>query len=224
MQEASIQETHNKQVADGSNTDLLDIDRFFAELNQSHNERVDKFYKIYRRRRFAPRITTVITSFFALVCVALAVFVANGGFGYSWFRVTSGSMQREIPEGSLVITKQMNPHRLIVNDTVTYLREDGSTVTHNIVDIISDDGVLRFQTKGIENAIPDLELVDSKDIVGLVVYHVAGLGSLLFVAKWIFLALSAVLLLLAILSLFYELWPKSKKAKENKLQNAFATA
>ena len=226
MKEDPIQETYNQQLIDGLDADLPDVDEFLEEMNLSYNERVSQLYtsRVQRRHGRASLNTTIIVFFFTLACVMFVIFVGNGGFGYSWFRVTSGSMQREIPEGSLIITKRMDPRRLLVNDTVTYLREDGSTVTHNIVDIIIVDGNLKFQTKGSENMMPDTELVDSKDVIGLVVFHMAGLGLLLFVIKGFFLMLSVVFVLLAVRSLVKELSPRFRNSEEKNPDKAVASA
>ena len=148
-----------------------------------------------RRRTF--RISTIIISFCAVMCVLIAIGIWTGSFGYSLFQVTSGSMQREIPEGSLVITKRFDTRRIITGDTITYRKEDGSTVTHKVVNVIETGGMRRFRTQGTENPIPDSKLVNPENVVGLVVYHAAGLGSLLVILKGASLVVSLTLVILA---------------------------
>jgi len=106
-------------------------------------------------------------------------------------------MQSEIPEGSLVVTKKFDPRRIIIGDTITYRKKDGSTVTHKVENIIENGGTRQFQTKGTENPVADPKLVDSENIVGLVIYHAAGLGSLLAALKGVSLLLSLALIILA---------------------------
>ena len=150
----------------------------------------------HRRRTFS--ITAIIISFCAVLGIIITIGVWTGSFGYSLFRVTSGSMQREIPEGSLIITKKFDPRRIIVGDTITYRKEDGSTVTHKVIDIIENDDVSQFQTQGTENPIADSKLVAYENVVGLVIYHAAGLGNLFSALKGVSLLLSSAMIVLAV--------------------------
>ncbi|MCL2352258.1 MAG: signal peptidase I [Firmicutes bacterium] len=113
--------------------------------------------------------------------------------GYSFLDVVSGSMQREIPKGSLVIIRAFDPERLIVGDDITYMRQDNSTVTHRIIQIIEDyqgGGERGFVTKGLENADPDENVVRASAVVGKVAWHVPGLGfTLTYIAGHIALVL-----------------------------------
>ena len=70
--------------------------------------------------------------------------------GYSGYTVLSGSMQSEIPEGSLVITKNVDPYNIKTGDDITFVRSDSAIVTHRVVDIVEDysgSGGRGFQTK-----------------------------------------------------------------------------
>lgn len=123
-----------------------------------------------------------------LIAIVLAVYFSNsaGGnkphtlFGYSIFSVLTGSMRSEIPEGSLVITKYTDPNQIKAGDDITYLREDLSTVTHRVVEIYenyNESGVRGFRTKGIDNPMADTNIVHPDNILGVVIFHVAGVGA-----------------------------------------------
>lgn len=71
--------------------------------------------------------------------------------GFSTFTVLTGSMQDEIPQGSLVITQQTDPRELKIGDDITYLSSPTTTVTHRIVGIIEnykDTGQRAFENAG----------------------------------------------------------------------------
>jgi len=100
--------------------------------------------------------------------------------GYSAMLVLTRSMQSEIPQGSIVITQHVDPNTLEIGDDITFLRSEYTTFTHRIIDIIEnfdeETGERGFQTKGIENLEPDVEIVIARNIVGKVIYHNLTIG------------------------------------------------
>jgi len=103
-------------------------------------------------------------------------------FGYSVFSVLTGSMASEIPQGSLVVTKYKDPNQINTGDDITYLLADLSTITHRVIEIHenhNESGVRGFRTKGIDNPMADENIVHPGNILGVVVFHVTGVGILL---------------------------------------------
>jgi len=130
----------------------------------------------------------------ALFCVVLAAMLITalsyrmGGNGrrnlggYSLFNVVTASMQSVIPQGSLVITRYTNPREIMVNDDITFLLSDKTSVTHRVVDIIEDYKETEqrgFLTKGVDNDVPDRDPVYAQNVAGRVVWHAPGLGAAL---------------------------------------------
>jgi len=134
---------------------------------------------------FAKRMADVL--FYVIIAFVLIMTLMFGGktnegfhlLGYSGFTVLSGSMQREIPEGSLVITKSVDPAAIEVGDDITFVREDNLTITHRVVSIMEDyenSGSRGFQTQGVENPEPDLDVVHAANVIGLVKFSIPELG------------------------------------------------
>jgi len=101
-------------------------------------------------------------------------------FGYSYFTVLTPSMQSEIPKGSFILVRKTGPEELEVGDNITFLKENNTTVTHKIVDIYDnyqDSGLRGFETKGVNNANPDKDIVHESNIVGKVIFSVPKLGA-----------------------------------------------
>ena len=139
-----------------------------------------------------------------IVVVAVVLMIRGKGegpttfAGYSAFTVLSSSMQDEIPKGSLIITKHVDPNTLEIGDDITYMRDASSTVTHRIVGIMenyNETGQRAFRTQGIMNAEPDSTPVVAVNVVGRVVFHSLILGQIveLISAYW-YLAVLFVLL------------------------------
>lgn len=104
-------------------------------------------------------------------------------FGYSTLTILTGSMQRELPQGSLVLVKQVDPNTIEVGDNVTYMFSESTSVTHKVVGIIESyrDGQRGFETRGVENSASDKELVPAANVVGKVIYHMPRAGA---AAQW----------------------------------------
>ena len=101
--------------------------------------------------------------------------------GYSAFTVLTSSMESEIPKGSLVFTKAVDPETLQIGDDITYMSGPTSTITHRIIGITEkylDTNERAFETKGVMNAEADKKLVPAANVVGKVIYHSEILGQM----------------------------------------------
>ncbi len=139
-------------------------------------------------RKQKKQIIWDVLFYVVLVFFVVGVFLAKGTggdgqvrtiAGYSAFTVLSSSMEREIPKGSLVITKHVDPGTLRIGDDITYMANQTTTVTHRIIGIIEeyeDTGGRAFETKGIMNENPDKKPVMAVNVVGKVIYHNLTLG------------------------------------------------
>jgi len=165
-------------------------------LNDITNEFNQKYTELEPRTQTARTQTKGIGSsllFYAFLIgiVAAAYFLTKGSggakviLGYSAHNVLTQSMQSEIPQGSLVITKLVSQSELAVGDDITFWKTETKTVTHRIVDIIENYdgyGSLGYQTMGVDNSAPDVDIVDYSNVVGKVVFHVPVVGDIIRIA------------------------------------------
>ena len=99
--------------------------------------------------------------------------------GYYGMIVLSGSMEDEIPVGSLVIAKHVDPQTLEIGDDITYMANQTTSVTHRIIGITEDyegTGQRGFETKGTMNKEADSRIVMAANVVGIVVFHSLAIG------------------------------------------------
>lgn len=132
-----------------------------------------------------------------LVIAALFIRATSSGSprslaGFTGMIVLSGSMQSEIPQGSLVIARQVDPETLEIGDDITFMANQTTTVTHRIIGIIEDyegTGQRAFETQGVMNARPDAQPVPAVNVVGKVIWHSLVLGQIAgFIGDyWMFL-------------------------------------
>jgi len=101
----------------------------------------------------------------------------GGIFGFSVYEVLTESMQSEIPKGALILIKDVEPETIRVGDDITFMKDRDTRITHRVTRIIENyDGAggLGFETKGTENPVPDEQIVDAGDVMGKVVWQIAG--------------------------------------------------
>jgi len=142
--------------------------------------------------------------------------------GMDIFVVQSGSMEPTHHVGSLIYVKEVDPNELKVGDVITFSLGGSSRGTHRIIEIVDQNGVPHFRTKGDANEDIDASLVSPANLVGKVAFSIPFLGYLIAYIQhppglFVAMAVSMVLLILVILPDFiFEDEPKKKKKKRRK--------
>lgn len=93
----------------------------------------------------------------AAIVTAVAFYLALILLGYEPMVIVTGSMQKTIPVGSLVVSHRVDPQQLEVGDVISFQKPIGAKGidTHRIVAIRNDKGKRLYQTKGDNNPIVD---------------------------------------------------------------------
>ncbi len=126
--------------------------------------------------------TAIALLLLAAICICLytTVQVLSNGYvsvgGYSCFRVITGSMEPSIAVGELIIAKETDISEIQINDIVCYRSESpqmlGSTITHRVVDKLSDNqGKVKLITKGDANLSSDGSFVSENNLLGKVIWN-----------------------------------------------------
>lgn len=147
--------------------------------------------KIQQQKNAAQkRINTVVTAFLILtaaLCLYVTVQVISQGyvnlFGYSLFRVVTGSMEPTIQTGALMVSKAVGMESIQVGDIICFRAQEsaifGRMMTHRVIEIAAGaDGGLLFATKGDANLALDGYYVTQANFVGKVIWY-TGEGSIL---------------------------------------------
>lgn len=128
---------------------------------------------------------SVILGLVATLCAYVVIVAMTQGyvslFGFSLFRVVTGSMEPQIPVGALLICKEVEIGSLELGDIVCFFSQEAGRldqiITHRIVDITRGlDGMLQLQTKGDANLVSDVHYVTAQNLIGQVVYHTGSGG------------------------------------------------
>ncbi len=144
------------------------------------------------------KVITGIINFISIAIILAAIYVlfvainTKSGdtpkvFGYSAFRVMSGSMEPELPVDSFIVVREEDPGALRTGDVISFYSKDeqimGMVNTHRIVGIEQSGEELIFRTKGDANHSIDDEPVFESEIIGKVVWSSLLLGKLVRLAS-----------------------------------------
>lgn len=98
-------------------------------------------------------------------------------FGWKPFIVLSGSMETQISVGDIVIVKEVDTRTLKKCDIIAFRNKD-IVITHRIDDIITEDGKVKYITKGDNNNTRDEGTVLPEQVEGIFICNVHRLGNL----------------------------------------------
>lgn len=161
-----------------------------------------KFLKIF--------INIIVVILFVLIGITFLLPI----FGLKLYTVVSGSMEPNIPVGAIVISREVEPQTIELNDVIIFkASNDSSTmITHRVVDIKEEDD--EFITKGDNNKDIDINPVNYSQLAGKVVFSLPILGYFYYFLGSLGgkIIMVGVLALLIILSIVLD---NSKKKKEN---------
>lgn len=116
------------------------------------------------------------TAILILLIVTCIPFTVPKLLGYRAYTVISGSMEPEIPTGSLVYIKATEPHEIQVKDVIAYYggRDINAIITHRVVE--NSTAKRQFITKGDANRTQDMNPVAYSNVIGRVELTIPKLG------------------------------------------------
>lgn len=166
----------------------------------------------------------VSTVLVAVIAVVVLLLVGFRLFGLKGYMVLSGSMEPAYQTGSVIYVKSADAKALQEGEVITFYAIGSTVATHRIVEVVEEDGVRRYRTKGDANDIADGSLVDPQDIIGTPLFSIPYLGyalSYIQSPSGMYVAIAAgawILLLIFLPSLIFEKGndKKSKSKEEHK--------
>ena len=137
-----------------------------------------------KRKSLKVKMLSGFTTLLLVVAVACGLFFTlqslSTGYvsfgGRSVFRVVTGSMEPQIPVGSLLMSKKTDIANIAVDDIVCFRSKEfggkNIIITHRVTGIHeTPDGQIFLQTKGDANLTADTREVTEENLVGRVVWH-----------------------------------------------------
>ena len=133
-----------------------------------------KWFKIVKKV-LSTLIIILLAAFVLVVCLQRFSNNKISFFNYRMFTVISGSMEPKYHIGDVLISKTVEPAKIKIGDTISYLgaRGDfsGKVITHQVVGINRDSsGKYIFRAKGLANLVED-PIVSEDQVYGVVIYR-----------------------------------------------------
>jgi signal peptidase I, archaeal type len=162
---------------------LDDIEHEFREkMGRGRREHAPK---TVHHRQIASGISTFIYYALTIVLVLTAwIYAQNGRLflgDYQMHNVLTSSMESVYPQGTLIVTKPVNPKELVVGNDITFYRDATTTVIHRITTVhenFNNSGQLAFTTKGVNNQREDSDILLSDNVIGKVVFFIPHIGNI----------------------------------------------
>ena len=130
-----------------------------------------------KRRRFVPSLCRILGTIIIAVVIGMCLPLTAPRFaGYEIYNVVSGSMEPEIPVGSVLYVQPVDPATVEEGAIIAFQSEDG-VIAHRVQTNRTSLG--EFVTKGDANDVEDLAPVPYDAMIGEVVLHLPFLGQLM---------------------------------------------
>ena len=124
----------------------------------------------------------LLAGFVVVVCLQRFSNNKISFFNYRMFTVVSGSMEPKYIIGDVLISKEVEPSKIKVGDTISYLGVAGDfkdkVITHQVISIETDaNGKYVFHAKGLANLVEDPSVLE-RQLYGVVIYKSVILSSI----------------------------------------------
>ena len=160
-----------------------------AKCSSKGKELILKLFRDREKRSLVIKKTLGALWWVLIIGLALLMFSIIGAkmrgevpkvFGHSVMKIVSGSMETEIPEGSYILIKEIDPAEVREGDVITFFSSDyaiyGLPNTHRVVEppIVTDGGI-EFVTRGDANPTNDKVTARGDRLIGIYVRRLDGL-------------------------------------------------
>ena len=150
----------------------------------------------------------------ALVVVAGLLFIPKIA-GYETFAVISGSMEPNVPVGSIVYAKETSFENIQAGDIISFQMNANTRVTHRVEEVDKENQA--FITKGDANNVKDADPVQYQQVIGKVALTIPFLGYLsMYIKTPLGIAgACAVIFVLILLNYLPDMLKKDEKSEES---------
>lgn len=158
------------------------------------------------------KICGFLSTILLIVLFALAVLLIGPTLmGMKSMAVLSGSMEPNIPVGSIVYVDDVEPSTLQTGDVITYSISGSTMVTHRVVEVDAENRSII--TKGDANEVEDGAPVAFSQVVGKMKLHVPLLGYIsIYIRTPLGIAAACgVLIVVVLLTFLPEVFKKEEK-------------
>lgn len=128
-------------------------------------------------KRIIKYIILVILMILFIINIILSFEENTHIFGIHIFNIISESMEPTLEKNDIVIVQKCKESQLHKGDIITFL-QDEKIISHRILNIVKENGITKYETKGDNNKIADYNKVEFEQIYGKVVFKIKNIGQI----------------------------------------------
>lgn len=154
--------------------------------------RIKNFEKSGKTLYLAKKILSVIIYLIIIPVIAINFIILTKSyispnaipsiFGIKTFVIVSKSMEPTIMTGDAIFSIEPKKENIKINDVISF-HDKQDINTHRIINILSENGVTKYITKGDNNKNPDKDKVTFDKIEGVYQFKLAGFGKIANIIK-----------------------------------------
>ena len=154
--------------------------------------KIDKVQKEYHKMHLIGKVISIIIYIILIPIIIFNFTLIIKSFinpnetpdflGYKNFVIVSGSMEPTIKIGDAIFVKEVPEEEIKIKDIISF-NEDGLVVTHRVIDIVEENGVKKYKTKGDNNNVADKEMTTYDKIEGKYQFKINQFGIITEILK-----------------------------------------
>lgn len=141
--------------------------------------RLNKFFKLSHdediERNYHKK--HIVSLLLPTMFIIILIYFSSGYFKYYSIAIASGSMEKVLSKGDIVIVEKINKnYQELKKGNIIAYKYDGVIVVHRIVKIIKDKEKIYIYTKGDANKNIDNYFIEEKNVIGTVKFKIPYIG------------------------------------------------
>lgn len=154
--------------------------------------RIDKIEKENRRIHTIGKIVSIILYIILIPMIIFNFTLIIKSFinpkeipdflGYKSFVIVSGSMEPTIMTGDAILVKEVPQKEIKINDIISFSQGE-TIVTHRVIEIVEENGIKKYKTKGDNNNTEDREKIAYEQIEGKYQLKINQFGTIIKILK-----------------------------------------
>lgn len=150
---------------------------------QKENQRIHTIGKIISVILCIVLIPMIIFNFILIIKSFISPNKTPDFLGYKSFVIVSKSMEPTIRKQDAIFVKEVPEQELQVNDIISFTTQEETNVTHRIVEIVEENGIKKYRTKGDNNRTEDKEKIIYRQIEGKYQFKISQFGIITQILK-----------------------------------------
>lgn len=185
---------------------------------QKENQRIQTIGRVISAIVYIILIPIIIFNFTLIIKSFLKPNQTPDFFGYKTFIIVSGSMEPNIKKEDVIFVKEVPQNEIKINDIISFSQGE-TNVTHRVIEIIEENGIKTYKTKGDNNHTADREKITYEQIEGKYQFKISQFGMIIEILKSKITLV--ILILMIVIIYFYKNRMKQKRQQRKEKRRKY---